>query len=143
MLCTNNNPQIYISTSSILQNRYEDEEGKKPSGNIKISMTLEVGSEFDWFRNAYQLQQSILKKERRFKKFLLSRSNAPKVALPFPLLFKVKSIALLDLIPVHLFTANSPYVQIEYGSDHFPETDVAQGAGSACKFLDMDLNLRW
>ena len=103
---------------------------------------MEVGSEFDWFRDAYQAEQTRLKKERRFRKFLATRSNAPKTLLPFPLRFTIDLIKVFDLIPVHLMTKNSPYVEIEYGDDHMLVTDIQSGAGSGCIWRDLRFKTR-
>ena len=67
---------------NLLLTIYKDDE---PQGQLNARFKLEVGSEFDWFRNAYQLEQDRIKKEKKIKKFLATRSNAPKTLLPFPL----------------------------------------------------------
>eukprot|EP00605_Chrysophyceae_sp_TOSAG23-4_P000956 GSChrysophyteH1.ASY1.ANO1.1056.1 assembled CDS len=108
-----------------------------PTGQIRLTMIMDVGSEFDWFVQNYTIQQRKLAKERKFKKWLLRRTNAPKVVLPFPLKFRVVSIELIDLVPMHILTRNSPYVTVEFGgADHY-QTDVAQGAGAHAIWPDL------
>jgi len=107
-------------------------DGDIPTGQLRLTMKMDIGMEFDWFRRNYEIEQAKLKKERKFKKWLSRQTNAPKVVLPFPLKFKIESIELFDLVPIHLFTRNSPFVTIEFGDSYDHETDVKPVAGDKC-----------